>query len=179
MQLSEVRPIVDPEALTFLRSVDWHLAFGPRNISRWHPLLDRRIFVPNPTWSQCQTTTLLIHVYTPGRRLPAPHTSRLSIRVYQHARVRDLFYEICDGLGAVIDKATLALLPDDDQRRIMAAQRWRVGQGFMEIGTTSVRTADDTPTLFADLLNGDFVLSHLTPVHVADGAFALSVLFKA
>ena len=181
MQLPEVRPVVDPEVQTFLRIVDWHLAFGPRNISPWHPLLDRRLFITSSTsTSQFQNTTLLVHVYTPGRRLPAPHTTGLSIRVYQHARVRDLFYEISDCLGAALDEGTVASLSDNDQRKIIAAQKWRLGEGFTEIGTTSVtRSADDIPVVFADFLDGDFILSDLTPVPATDGAFALSVLFKA
>jgi len=184
MQLSNVRPIVDPEVQSFLRIVDWHLSIGPRNISRWHPLLDERVFISSHTSSSSSSLhspmSILIHVYTPGRRLPPPHTSRLSIRVYQHARVRDLFYEISDCLGAVVEADTLASLSRGEQRKIDAAQRWRIWQGFTEIGTTSVRSAgEDAPIVFADFLDGDFVLSDLTPVYATDGSLSLSVLFKA
>jgi len=57
-------------------------------------------------------------------------TDGLLIRVYQHARVRDLFYEICDHLGAAVDASTLTPLSGDYQRRIIAAQGGESGRAL-------------------------------------------------
>ena len=89
-----------------------------------------------------------LHTRPETTRTPHDATFDQACRVYLHARVRDLFYEmISDRLGTAVDASTLASLSGDDQRKIIAAQKWRVGEGFTEIGTTPVRSVDDTHSI--------------------------------
>ena len=197
-----MRLVVDPEVGAFLPTVDWHMALGPINLPRFHSLLDRRLFVsssanananvPSSSTSQTHAPTVLVHVYTPGRVFPYPHTSHLTLRLYAHARVRDLFYEIADCLaGRVVEERGIASLsPSADERRranVREAQRWRIGKGFAEIGTTSVLPRLGfvnsgghglDAILFADYLGGDWVISDLIPVNALDGVVSFRVIFK-
>ena len=178
------------------------MALGPSDISRFHPLLDRRLFSSSSansnanaaslSTSQTRASTVLVHVYTPGRVFPYPNTSHLTLRLYDYARVRDLFYEIADCLaGCVVEERGIpSLSPSGDEQRranVREAQRWRIGEGFTEIGTISVLPQSGSvngegdgldAVLFADYLGGDWVISDLTPVNVPDGVVSFSVIFK-
>jgi len=190
------RPALDPEVRSLIRTIHWHLSLGPQNVSRWHPLLDRRLFTSPPinySPPSLVHSPILIRVYTPGRRLPGSYSSHLTLRLYPYARVRDLFYEISDALAGVVESDRVTSLSEDEQRSIAEAQRWRVAECFTEIGTTFISVIPRSESqsecsdggglhiLLADFLNGDFVISDLTPVDAPETseALALNVLFKA
>jgi len=100
-----------------------------------------------------------------------PRTLReISIRVYSQTRVGNLFYKKCRSSRCSCQRSYIRFT-------IMVAQRWRIWEGFTEINTTSVQSAgEDTPVVFADFLDGGFVLSDLTPVYATDGS--LSIIFE-
>ena len=77
---------------------------------------------------------------------------------------------------------------DERRVRVRNAQRWRAAEGFEVIGTTSLVPGSVSVgsgggeglerVIVADYLDGDWVISDLTPVNAPDGTISFSVLFK-